>query len=131
MNRFMQHLTALTLGLVTSAAMAALPTSLTTHNLTNVESNAYVAGTIPSPVPTKANSNSVVPWLVVQMACYGRSVGDICQATIKMATNTANPVDIGDVYLNMKTGEITPTHLSGNGYTFTVNGIAEVTLTKD
>jgi hypothetical protein len=129
-NRFIQQLTALTLCFVTSAVMA-MPTSLTTHNLTNVESNAYVAGTIPSPVPTKANSNSVVPWLVVQMACYGRTTGDICPATIKMATNTPNPIELGNVFLNMKTGEITPTHVSANGYTFTVNGIAEATLTKD
>jgi hypothetical protein len=128
--KMMKHITAIALTLVTSVALA-VPPSLITHNLTNVESNAYVAGSIPSPMPSKANSNTVVPWLVVQMACYGRTTNDLCPATIKMASNTANPVTLGNVFMNMKTGQITPAHVSGNGYTLTVNGPAEATLTRD
>lgn len=131
MKKLTLHLSALALGLITSTAFAT-PSSLTTHNLTNVESNAYVAGVIPSPVPSKPNANTVVPWLVVQMACFGRTVeGNKCPAMIKMATNTGNPVDLGNVLMDLDTGIITPSKLSGNGYTLTVNGPAEATLTKD
>lgn len=130
MNRITHYLSALTLGLSTTVALAT-PTALTTHNLTDVESNAYIGGTIPSPVPTKPNYNNVVPWIVVQMACYGRTIDGDCPATIKMATNTAKPVEIGEVFLNMVTGEINPKFISANGYTLTVNGPGEVTLTKN
>jgi hypothetical protein len=130
-NRITQYLSALALGLSTTIALAT-PSSLTTHNLTDVESNAYIEGNIPSPVPSKPNYNNVVPWIVVQMACYGRTIDGKCPATIKMATNTANPIELGQVFLNMANGEITPAEgLSANGYTLTVNGIGEVTLTKD
>jgi hypothetical protein len=129
MNRFTSCLSALTLSLASFAAMA-VPSVLITHNLTDVESNAYVAGVIPSTTPSKAHSTNRVPWIVVQMACYGHTVNGKCSATIKMASNTASPIELGEVFMNMTTGEITPSALSANGFLFTVNGPGEATLTR-
>jgi len=130
MNSLSKKIIALTL-VVTSSAVIASPKQLITHNNTDVDSNAYVAGTIPSQHPTKAHSESKVFWTSVRMACYGHTVDGKCPALIKMGTNTPEPVDLGVVELDLNTGDITPTELHGNGYTMTVNGAGETTLTKD
>lgn len=129
MNSLVTHLSSITLCLSAATALAT-PTHLITHNLTNVESNAYVAG-IPSPYPSKANFDSKVEWNLVQFVCFGHTVNNECAAEIMMATNTANPVSLGTVSMHMKTGIITPSTLSANGYTITVNGPGESTITKD
>ncbi|MDI9819154.1 MULTISPECIES: hypothetical protein [unclassified Legionella] len=129
MNQLLRGLTATVLGFATTAVLAS-PSYLVTHNRTNVESNAYVAGT-PSPEPTKANSDGKVHWAVVRMACYGHVDGQgRCPAIIKMATNTANPITLGMVSMHLETGDILPKTLSANGYTMIVNGPGEATLTK-
>lgn len=121
----------LALSLLASSALAA-PRHLVTHNLTNLESNAYIAGEIPSTMPTAPLSTNVVTWFTVKMVCFGHTTPDgLCPATIKMATNTANPITIGNVYLNLNTGQISPSKISANGYSLTVNGLGEATLTKE
>jgi hypothetical protein len=114
----------------TATALAA-PSYLTTHNNTSEESNAYIAGTIPSPYPTAANSTRQIYWNLVKIACFGKSTNGQCAAVIKMATNTANPIVIGTVSMNLETGAITPQTMSANGYTFTVNGPGEATIDKN
>ncbi|KTD65043.1 hypothetical protein [Legionella shakespearei] len=130
MNSMLKSISALALSLSAASALA-VPAFLTTHNNTDVESNAYVAGTIPSPHPTKAHSTRQVPWNMVRIACYGHTSAGKCSALIKMATNTATPVDIGYVSMHLDSGTITPQKISGNGYTLTVNGPGEATITKD
>lgn len=129
MNCFSKSLAVITLGLSAATAFAS-PAYLTTHNNTNVESNAFISGT-PSPNPTKAKSTNSVMWVVVRMACYGHTNGNKCPAVIKMATDTAKPVELGTVSVDVETGDITPKRLSANGYTLTVNGPGEATLTKN
>ncbi|KTD12186.1 hypothetical protein [Legionella jamestowniensis] len=129
MNQLFKSLTASALAFAATTALAS-PAYLVTHNKTNVESNAYVAGKA-SPHPTAPKSDGKVSWYVVRMACFGHTDKNICKAVIKMATDTPNPVDIGEVSLNVETGEISPTSLSRNGYTITVNGPGEATLTKN
>lgn len=114
--------------LSTSMAMASPPKQLITHNNTDVESNAYIAGTIPSQHPTKPHSDNKVVWTAVRMACFGHVENKKCMAVVKMATNTATPVEIGAVFVDLETGDITPKFLSANGYTLTVNGPGETTL---
>ncbi|WED43713.1 hypothetical protein [Legionella cardiaca] len=129
MNQLLKSLAASALALATTTVLAS-PAYLLTHNKTNVESNAFVAGT-PSPHPTAANSDGKVSWLAVRMACYGHVENGRCQAMIKMATNTNNPVEVGMVSLDVETGDILPKQFSGNGYTVTVNGPGEATITKN
>lgn len=129
MNFMLKSLSAIALGLSAVAAFAA-PKSLVTHNLTNQESNAFVANT-PSPYPTAANKTSQVAWNFVILACYGHSQNNICAAEVKMATDTANPILVGTVKMDLKTGDITPKIISANGYTLTVNGPGEATITKN
>lgn len=130
MKRITQYLTALTLGLAATTSFAA-PQYLITNNLTNVESNAFIDGVYPSSSPSKANSVNMVPWFVVQLACYHHSIGRQCPATLKMATDTPTPIDLANVQINLDTGAVTV--LSSNSdtnYKLSVNGIANVTLSE-
>ena len=133
MNCFIKHTLGITLSLTTLIVMATPPKQLITHNNTDVESNAFVAGTIPSHHPTKAYSESKVGWSEVRLACYGHVVNGTCPALIKMATgpNDTNPVDLGMVSMDLNTGIITPSILTANGYTMIVNGPGETTLLKN
>ena len=133
MNQLVRGLIAATLSLTTTAIMAS-PKQLITHNVTGVESNAFVAGTIPSQHPTKAMSDSKVIWTEVRMACFGHTTDGKCPALIKMATGPndgGTPVELGTVTLDLNTGLITPSQISANGYTMTVNGPGETTLSKN
>ena len=130
MNRLIKTLTAGALGLCAATALAA-PKQLITHNTTNAESNAYIAGTIPSQHPTKAHSDGKVFWTAVKMACFGHVVDGKCSALILMETNTPNPVTLGTVMLDLDSGDITPKQLSANGYTITVNGPGETTISSN
>ena len=116
---------------VSTLLTAAPPKQLITHNTTNLESNAYIAGSIPSPYPTKAHSDGKVFWAEIRMVCFGHLINNKCPALIQVATNTAEPISIGTLELNVNTGIITPSILHGNGYTLMVNGPGETTLLKD
>lgn len=121
---------ALALSLSATTALA-IPEFLTTHNNTSEESNALIAGYIPAPYPTAAYSTRSVHWNMVRLACYGHTTNGQCTALIKMATNTANPIDVGFVTMDLATGDITPKQLSAHGYSFVVNGPGEATISKN
>ena len=129
MNKLFSIAAGATLALAASATNAT-PMYLTTHNQTNVESNAWVNSN-PSPYPTKPNSTKKVMWGMVQLACAPVIVDGTCSADVKMETDTANPVMLGRLSMKLLTGEITPKVVTANGYRLTVNGPAEVTLTKE
>lgn len=130
MKSMLKSLSAITLSL-SAATVFAMPEYLITHNDADVTSNAYVAGTIPSPYPTEAHSTRKVYWNMVRLACFGNTQDNKCSALIKMATDTDSPIELGYVSMDLTTGDITPKTLSSNGYTLTVNGPGETTLTKD
>lgn len=129
MNLLVKSLSAITLSLSAVTAFAS-PAYLITHNKTSEESNAYIAG-VPSIYPTAANATQKVYWNLVKLACYGHTSAGKCIAVIKMATNTANPIEVGTLSMDLSTGDITPKQISKNGYTLTVNGVAEATITQD
>ncbi|MCC5791145.1 MAG: hypothetical protein JJT82_00845 [Legionellaceae bacterium] len=131
MKRTTRALCLFTAALLSGTAIAA-PQYLITHNTTNVESNAYIDDVIPSRHPTKANTTNKVLWGLVKLACVGRVVNDQCKAMILMETNTNHPVELGQMSMNLKTGEISPASgLRKNGYALSVNGPGEVTLSQD
>lgn len=107
----------------------ASPEFLITHNNTNEESNAYIAG-VPSPHPTPANTTKKVYWNMVKLACYGHAPGGKCRATIKMATDTATPKDVADVILDVNSGVITLEKHKNPGYEFIIHGPGEATIRK-
>jgi len=119
------------LGLASAMAFAVPPRQLITHNTSDLDSNAYVAGTIPSQHPTKAHSDGKVLWASVRMACYGHVVNGKCPALIKVGANTDHPIELGMLYLDLTTGAITPSELHSNGYAMIVNGPAETTLYQE
>jgi len=129
MKLMLKSLSAITLSLSAVVAFAS-PVNLTTHNLTNEESNAFIAGA-PSPYPTPAHSKRQVLWNLVRIACHGHTTGNKCSAVVKMATNTANPIVVGTLSMDLVTGDISPKEISAKGYTITVNGLGETTITKD
>lgn len=129
MNSMLKSITAIALGLSSATALA-IPNYLTTHNLTTSESNAFIDGTIPSPYPTVANSTRDVYWNLVRLACYGHTTNGRCSALIKMDTNKATAISVGTLSMNIESGDISPKQITNNGYTITVNGPGEVTITK-
>lgn len=131
MKQLMNTIAAVTLSFATTIAIAAAPKQLITHNNTDVESNAYIAGIVPSQHPTKPHSEHTVPWAAVRMACFGHTTNGKCWAIIKMATNTGNPIELGKVTIDLETGEITPAQFSANGYTFASIAPGETLLTQD
>jgi hypothetical protein len=115
-------------------AVSPQPKFLITNNSTDVESNAYVDSVIPSQHPSKAHSTTKVSWLEVRLACYQRAPNGICSALVKMETGPndgGHPVDVGIISMNLNTGAFLQNKISGNGYTVTVNGPGETTITKD
>ena len=131
MKRLTTYVAAGAFSLLTAAAIAA-PKQLITHNTTDVESNAFVDGNIPSSHPTKAHSDGKIFWGEVQIACFGHLSPDRkCNALIVMASNTANPIALGTVSMDIDSGDITPKQLSANGYTLIVNGPGETTLSTN
>ncbi|HEO1409824.1 TPA: hypothetical protein VAH64_000252 [Legionella pneumophila] len=130
MNLMLKGLSALAISLGAATTFAA-PAYLTTHNRTGEESNAYIPGSIPSLYPTAAYSTNQVYWNLVRLACYGHTTNGQCPALIKMATNTANPIDIGYVTMDLNTGDITPKTLSAKGYSLRVIGPGEAEITKN
>ncbi len=130
MTKLLNTLTATALAFTVTTVLAS-PQKLITHNNTAVESNAFVAGVIPSTHPTKPYSEGKVSWTEVRMACFGHVVNGRCAALIKMDTGSAHPVDIGYLSMDLNTGDITPAQLSANGYTISVNGPGETTITKN
>ena len=134
MTKSLNHFIIILLSSMTTLALAVPPKQLITHNNTDVESNAFVAGTIPSRHPTKAHSDSKVIWTEVRMACFGHVTNNKCMALIKMETglgDSGNPIDLGMVSMDLNTGIITPSSLTANGYTMIVNGPGETTLFKN
>ncbi len=130
MNLMLKSISAIALNLSVVTAFAA-PAFLITHNNTDVQSNAYVNGTIPSPHPTPAHATRQVYWNMVRMACFNHTTNGKCSALIKMATDTSNPIEIGYVSMELNTGDISPKLLSNNGYTVIINGPGEATINKD
>ncbi len=130
MSYLLKNLSAVALSLFAATAFA-VPKELITHNNTNVESKAFINNSVPPQHPAAAGQTSKIPWVSVRMACFPYAVNNICSAVVKMETNTNHPVDLGTLYLNLTTGDITPKSLSANGYTLTVIGPAETTLSKD
>jgi hypothetical protein len=131
MHRIVRIFTSLTLGITIQTCAFASPKQLVTHNLTDYESNAFIAGVIPSQYPTKAHSTGKVFWGAVRMACFGHIINDKCSAVIKVQTDTDQPIEVGLLELNVETGEISPEVIRGNGYTVTITGLAEATISKD
>ncbi|MDR3502044.1 MAG: hypothetical protein P4L79_05615 [Legionella sp.] len=129
MNLIAKSLSAVALSLSAITSFAA-PAYLITHNNTNEESNAFVAGA-PSIYPTAPHSTRKVYWNLVKLACHGHTTNGKCPAVIKMATNTANPIVVGTVEMELSTGEINPKQIVGNGYTLTVTGPGEASISKN
>jgi hypothetical protein len=131
MKRFIQSVAVGALSLWALSSWAIPPKQLVTHNNTDFESNAYIDGTIASQHPTKAHSDGRVFWTAVRMACFGHTVNGRCLATIMMASDTPNPIELGRVTLDLDTGDIMPKQISAQGFTLTVNGPGETTLSTN
>ena len=117
--------------MVAAIALAA-PLVLITNNNTDEQSRAFIDGTHPSHHPVPARTTRQIYWNMVKIACFEHTSSDNkCSAVIRMATDTLKPIDIGTVSMDLETGDITPKLQSSNGYTLTVNGPGETTITKN
>ena len=116
--------------LISYNVIASPPSVLITLNKTSVKSNAYIDGNIPSLYPTLAHSNRSVSWIAVNLACQGHIMDSICKAIVMMDVDSGNPVELGEVTLNMKTGEILPLSIINNGYHLAVVGQGRIELSE-
>lgn len=116
---------------LSTATALATPTKFITHNTTDVESNVFIGGKIPSPYPTEAHSTSSVGWNMVRIGCTKHTTNGKCKAIVKVATDTDTPIELGMMTMDLESGDVSPNSLSAQGYTLTVTGVAEVTLTKN
>ena len=131
MHSTLKKISTFALCTIAATAIAAPPRQLITHNRTNYQSNGYVAGVIPSQHPTQPQSDGVVYWAAVKMACFGHIENNRCSAIIMMASDTDHPIPVGTLTMDLGNGDIEPKQLSGNGFTITVNGPAETTITQN
>ena len=131
MKPFTHLCSMLALGLTSTLALAVPPKMLITHNKTSLDSNAFIAGRIPSQHPTRANSDGKVIWASVNLACRGLLINGKCPALIKLNPKGPNPIILGTVNLDLKTGIIQPKELHASGYAFIVNGPGETTIIQE
>ena len=117
---------------LTATAFADEPTELTTYNNTNAWVSAKISG-FPSHDPMTPHSERHRAWWKLRVACYASQKDDICTATIILRKNESdeNGSILGDMSINMKSGEITPKQLRNDLYTLRVNDIAKVTITEN
>ncbi|USQ15393.1 hypothetical protein J2N86_14175 (plasmid) [Legionella lytica] len=112
---------------ITTVTALATPTHYITHNDTQWETNVVVKG-VESPFPTLPYSTRKVAWRMVRLGC---GITPVCAAVIMVATDTAEPIEVGTLYMDMESGELTPKRISAHGYTAQVKDIAEVMITQD
>ncbi len=105
------------------------PKAFITHNLTNTTTNAYV-DEVAAPNPAMPNSTTKISWFIVKTGCQ-KHKADFCPAVIKMDIESDAPVEVGTLYLELESGIITPSKISANGYTVTVNAPGEITVTTE
>ena len=125
--------TVLSTALITASTLtfAAPPRYLLTNNMTEYTAGAYVNGTVPPQHPTAPHTKGKVYWGLINISCHAYVVNGKCPALVKLGHNNEYPIEVGYVYLDMNTGEITPKVINHNGFTITVNGPGETTITKD
>lgn len=131
MYKLKKHIAIISLNLMAAVVYAAPAVSkITIDNQCDLEARAYIAS-LPTPTPSAPGKITSISWPAVLSACSGHTSNNICPATIKLATNTSQPFLLGDVSINIKTGVITPSTLSSQGYTMNVVGLGSVRLSKD
>lgn len=117
--------------LISQSVLAQLPKQLTIHNTTDAQLNTFFAGVVPSPFPCPARNDSHILWSSIRMACFGHTVNSQCPTLIKIGTDTAMPLPIGTIQLDLNSGNIIPAQVSANGYTLTVNSPGDITISKN
>lgn len=105
----------------------AAPSYLITDNQTDAVSNAKVNG-FWSPHPSAAHTVNKVAWGKVEIICMWSST---CKAGIYMNPKEKNEVYVGDLTLNTRTGDVSPSSISAKGYTVEVTGTATTKITYD
>ncbi len=117
--------------MLTCAQIFAAPSYYTTHNRSSSETQLSVSETRSYSFKTAAKSSTKIEWWLLQLACYGQTRPHQCKAVIQAETNSAHPVRIGMLTIDMKSGELFPKYNSNNGYTMSVIGAGEVHIYKN
>lgn len=129
MNRLISC--ALTLTVITFTANAlATPKAFITHNLTNTTTNVYVDG-VAAPNPAMPSATTKVSWFIVKTGCQKHKEEGVCPAIIKMDIEKDIPVEVGTLNVDLESGVITPSRISGNGFVVIVNAPGEITVTAE
>ena len=124
MNKFIKLLAGTFIVTTSSVALAA-PSELVVENKTDYQARAYVNGM--SKNPAEAHSSMSLSWWALKLVCAFQTD---CKATVKMKTDTSNPVSLGDVSINLDSGIIDTSKLShaeGFNVSYVAPGHAVVT----
>lgn len=104
------------------------PQVLTTHNQTNYQAIAYVDGKISLPKIAEPLSDSSISWVTVNRLCYGRTVNNKCPLVIKMKGLSSYSFDLGVIYMDLNSGEITPKQITFNHIQLNAHNTGELSL---
>lgn len=107
------------------------PNYYVTHNSTNVGTTISILEARPYSFYTAPHSSSKVEWWMLQTGCNYYLMNSKCKVIIKTETNFPNPVDVGILTMDMRTGELSPKYISTNGYTISVIGAGEIHIYKN
>lgn len=129
MNRFISCALALTAITFTVNAFAT-PKAFITHNLTNKTTNVYV-DEVAAPNPAMPSETSKVAWFIVKAGCQKHKNEGVCPAVIKMDIENDFPIEVGTLNVDLESGVITPSRISGNGFVVNVNAPGEITVTAE
>lgn len=115
----------------TTTVVFAAPTSLIVVNGINAQSNAAIQGQL-STMPIAANSIWSDSWEDVVTVCKHPSemkIADLCAVEVYTETDTAAPVDVGTVIMELNTGHLAAENKSDSGYQIKVLGLGRIMLT--
>jgi len=124
MNKFSKLFAGTILATASSIALAA-PSELVVDNKTDYQARAYVHGI--SKNPAEAHSSMSLNWWALSMVCAFQTE---CKAEVKVKTDTANPISLGNVSINLDTGVIDTSglsHAEGFNVSYVAPGHAVVT----
>lgn len=111
-----------------SATAMAHPDDLITHNKTSGSVYATIGG-VRSNDPVAPNKTKYRKWFLVNMACFMSKKDNKCTATISVEKNNQESI-LGDMTIDLESGEITPTQISNDKYTLNVIDTAEVEVVE-
>lgn len=129
MNRFKKLVLGSAMVALTAGSAWAAPSQMVTVNKTAASIFANIAG-YQSPDPVKPGETKKRAWLLVKGLCATAGQTGKCTADIVAQDSSNNTTTLGQMTMDLESGDITPKKLAAGKYTLTVTGVAQVLITQ-